>query len=428
MTQLLGISLPDHWTTSPLKHVTTLLNRGSTPNYVDNGPVRALSQAANQDSGIDWQRTRFHDYHGDSAKLRGRLRQGDVIINSTGTGTLGRIGQFEGNLDGIPSMADSHLTVARFRPDFVYPRFAYYWLRSQPFQEYIYAALVVGATNQIELNRDRLAVADLPLPPMNEQRHIADFLDAETAHTDRLIALQREIITRLHERDVAILDAEIDQLARKAGTLPFRRFTAGVDQGSSPQCEGIPAADGEWGVLKVSCLRPGEFFPDENKRLPVNLAPDVTHEVHEGDLLITRANTPQLVGSTAVVPPGRSRLLLSDKIFRVRLLPKLDPHYLTAIARGTQIRSLCSATSNGASQSMANIRFEEIKDWPIPAASLKEQRDLVVRMNSVWDITRRLRTKLQHQLTLLNERRQALITSAVTGQIDLSTASTRGDS
>ncbi|MGV9763588.1 restriction endonuclease subunit S [Micromonospora tulbaghiae] len=266
----------------------------------------------------------------------------------------------------------------------------------------------------------------IPAPPIEEQRRIADFLDAETARIDKLSALQSESATLIHERESALLDGTIDELMAHVGAVPFRRFIAGMDQGASPQCDSIPAGPNEWGVLKVSCLRPGLFLPEENKRLPENLTPDVQREIQNGDLLITRANTPQLVGSTAVVQNVRPKLLLSDKIFRIRLLPSTEPRYIAAVARSTRVRSLCGAASNGASQSMANIRFEEVKEWQIPPIDIREQLRVVAQVNERSEHNRALLAIIDKQAALLAERRQALITAAVTGQIDVSTASGRG--
>ncbi|MFC9123250.1 hypothetical protein ACFTXO_26205 [Streptomyces sp. NPDC057067] len=263
------------------------------------------------------------------------------------------------------------------------------------------------------------------IPDLEEQRHIADFLDAETARIDRLSDLQQRVIDRLDEREAAQLDNAIDELIHQSGTVPLRRFVWSVDQGVSPQCEAVPAGDDEWGVLKVSCLRPGVFNSEENKRLPDGIQPERGSEVHEGDLLITRANTPQLVGSTAVVRHVRGRLLLSDKIFRVRLAEGMSPDFVAVVARGSRIRSLSAAGSNGASQSMANIRFEQVKAWPMPAVGTAQQQDLVERVARNRRSLDALRPAVNRQLDLLTERRQALITAAVTGQFDVSTASGR---
>ncbi|MES4880322.1 restriction endonuclease subunit S [Streptomyces sp. NPDC000349] len=265
----------------------------------------------------------------------------------------------------------------------------------------------------------------VPLPPREEQRRIADFLDAETARIDRLIQLQCLTMNKLDEREMAQLDSAVDELLDRWGTVPLRRFLRSVDQGTSPQADAFPAGPDEWGVLKVSSLRPGRFFPDANKRLPADLQPDVKNEVRAGDLLITRANTPQLVGSTAVVPQTRGKLLLSDKIFRVLLDQRITAEFVAMVARGSRIRGLCSASSNGASQSMANIRFEEVKAWPIPAATLDAQHEVVKQFDQQRSALDELRTMIERQISLLTERRQALITAAVTGQFDVATASGR---
>ncbi|WP_225846855.1 restriction endonuclease subunit S [Streptomyces sp. HPF1205] len=302
-------------------------------------------------------------------------------------------------------------------------RFAAWALCSSYVADQVSASSRGSTRSRINLEVAREIV--LPVPHVEEQRRIADFLDAETARIDRLSSLQQQVVHLLDERESAQLDLAIDELVGRHSDVPLRRFLWGVDQGTSPQCEAVPAGENEWGVLKVSSLRPGLFLPHENKRLPEGVEPDRTSEVHDGDLLITRANTPQLVGSTAVVRGARSKLLLSDKIFRVRLTREMSPDFVAAVARGSRIRALCAAGSNGASQSMANIRFDEVKAWPLPAVGPDLQRDLVHRSSRARAQLDALRKKVNRQLHLLAERRQALITAAVTGQIDVSTASGR---
>ncbi len=75
---------------------------------------------------------------------------------------------------------------------------------------------------------------------------------------------------------------------------------------------------------------------------------------------------------------------------------------------------------------MANIRFDEVKAWPIPVADLPKQRDFIDKANRSREQVNTLRLAITRQIDLLTERRQALITAAVTGQIDVSTASGRG--
>ncbi|MCC0094717.1 restriction endonuclease subunit S [Streptomyces flavotricini] len=263
----------------------------------------------------------------------------------------------------------------------------------------------------------------IPLPPLGEQRRIADYLDTETTRINKLTALQLDIRNKLSERERALRDGLVDNLAALCGELPMRRFVTKIEQGASPQCEAIPrqAAD-EWGVLKLSAVKQGRFDDRENKRLPEDVAPTPAYEVHRGDLLVTRANTPHLVGDVAVITGNTKRLLLPDLIYRVGLLPEMDAAFVAQVALSSRVRLLVESVARGSSQSMVKLRGEDIKEWPIPVASATQQRTLLTEVERNAETIGRLRAVADRQLSLLDERRQALITAAVTGQFDVTTA------
>jgi type I restriction enzyme, S subunit len=280
----------------------------------------------------------------------------------------------------------------------------------------------VGNVRTPRINPEDLGEIRVALPSLEEQRLIADFLDAEVARIDYLVSMQIRVSGCLMEREQVLLDAGLDELIGRYGSLLFRRFIYRTEQGSSPQCDNIPAEDDEWGVLKVSAVKAGRFVPTENKRLPDEIAPDRRWEIKRDDLLITRANTPALVGAVAVAKDPRPKLLLCDKIFRINVISELDKDFLALAARGSRIRAMCSEASHGTSQSMANLKIDEIKQWPIPFAPLREQRAFVACVREASATSERLQTAIARQLKLLEERRRAVITAAVTGQIDVTTA------
>ncbi|MCU7823229.1 restriction endonuclease subunit S [Kitasatospora sp. DSM 101779] len=355
-----------------------------------------------------------------SAKLK--LRGGEVLISKLNP-RKSRALIVESST--VPMVSSTEFVGLRVR-DGVESRYLLYLLQSEFVRQELDSRVQSVTRSHQRVAPEEITHLQVAVPALEEQRRIVEFLDAETMRIGQLLAARQDVMEKLEERESALLDLEIDGLLATSAVAPLRRFVWSVDQGASPQCEAVPAGEDEWGVLKVSCLRPGSFFPGENKRLPSGVDPMVRSEVREGDLLITRANTPQLVGSTAVVPAVRSKLLLSDKIFRVRLTRGVLPGFVAELARGSRIRALCAASSNGASQSMANIRFEEVKAWPVPVVSIAEQRLVVERIASKRKVIEVLRRAIDSQRALLAERRQALITAAVTGQFDVSTASGRG--
>lgn len=348
------------------------------------------------------------------------VRTGDLVVNRL----WARFGAYgTAPMTGVISPA---YWVLQINQEMIHPRFLHYLLRSEPYRQEIARRSKNMPPNGFELLWEQFRWIRIPQFPIDEQRRIADFLDAETGHMERVATLQVAAQKLLEEREYSLLNSAVDEHVERFGNLPLRRFLVGIEQGVSPQCDAIAADEREWGVLKVSSVRPGNFMPSENKKLPNDLKPERRYEVHEGDLLVTRANTPSLVGATAVVGQTRDRLLLCDKIFRVRLAPGILPEYVAVVARGERIRSLCSSAAHGTSQSMVNLKHEEVKGWPIPWAPLSTQKKLMKRVSETSAQMVCLHSSIERQLKLLTERRQALITAAVTGQIDVTTASRRG--
>ncbi|MEU8138604.1 restriction endonuclease subunit S [Streptodolium elevatio] len=267
----------------------------------------------------------------------------------------------------------------------------------------------------------------VPLPPQREQQRIANFLDAQMDYLDRLATLDSEVLSRLDERKQALRDSAIDQLSKRHGNLPLRRLMRCIEQGTSPRCEATPRqGPEEWGVLKLSSVKNGSFNPNENKRLPTSVPPPRMWQVNEGDLLVTRANTPRLVGDVAVATGDCTRLLLPDLIYRIKLRTDIDPHFVAQVSLGSQIRQRIEATARGSSQSMVKLRGEDIRSWPVPNAPLRQQQEFTQSLLRWTEPAETLRAALNQRSQLLTERRQALITAAVTGQFDVSTASGRG--
>ncbi|MFI2286248.1 restriction endonuclease subunit S [Streptomyces niveus] len=319
---------------------------------------------------------------------------------------------------GIPAAMDNNLMA--IAPTAGEGRFWLYALSAIDLGE------IAGSGPLPYVNEGQVRDLRIPFPPLEEQRRIADFLDAEIRRIDQLVGLQENLRALLDERERAQRDQLVNRLAEAVGEAPLRRFTRRVEQGESPQCDSAPrVGDSEWGVLKLSAIKRGFFDASENKRLPADIKPTAAYEVARGDLLISRANTPNLVGDVAVVDSGQAKLLLPDLIYRVVLAPGVDANYVAQVALSGKVRGLIESVARGSSQSMVKLRGEDIKGWPIPVASGAQQAQLVEEMARATDVTGRLRNAVACQLALLAERRQALITAAVTGQFDVSTASGR---
>ena len=256
----------------------------------------------------------------------------------------------------------------------------------------------------------------------HEQRRIADFLDDRVARIDRINRSPPRAggfaeVRAKHSGKYRLRGPSGQEVAR------LGYFVRAIEQGWSPQCDSIPARPDEWGVLKVSSVKPGRFHAGENKRLPDELEPLRDYAVRAGDLLVTRANTPALVGAFAVVPDGvPPRLLMSDKIMRVRLSPELDPKFVALLSQTQLVRDKLTSSGTGTSQSMVNIRGDDIRDLRVPVLPQKRQREVVALHAQAITAIDRHGSILHDEICLLSEYKSSLITAVVTGEIDVTTA------
>lgn len=169
--------IPKAWALSNIGIVCTYLQRGRSPKYCDHSALPVINQRSIRWHGIDSQYLKYvHPDQFPQWSNERYVRAGDVLWNSTGTGTLGRACLIKDADVATPKVVDSHVTILRPNPQVVDSRFLFYWIKGPTIQNMI-DALSSGTTNQIELNRSTISETRIPIPPLNEQKRIADKLD-----------------------------------------------------------------------------------------------------------------------------------------------------------------------------------------------------------------------------------------------------------
>ena len=276
------------------------------------------------------------------------------------------------------------------------------------------------------------------LPPLEEQKAIAAFLDRETAKIDGLIAEQERLIELLKEKRQAVISHGvtkgvnegavkkhsgvqwIGEIPQKWTVCEVRRVVNQIEQGWSPECLGRHAELSEWGVLKTGCVNYGRFAEQENKALPDDLTPATEYEVRPGDVIMSRANgSPELVGATAIVESVRPRLMLSDKLFRFGFGKDLDPRFFVLIFNARYMRAQIERAISGAEGLANNLPQSALKSFVLALPPMAEQSEIVKRISAKLQEIDRLGGEAATYIALAQERRSALITAAVTGQIDV---------
>ena len=317
------------------------------------------------------------------------------------------------------------------------PRYFHYLFRT-PLYKAMYKAVSTGVVDsRLRLYSDKFFALPALLPPLPEQQRIVAFLDGKTRQIARLLRNKRQLIKLLTEQKQALIHRAVTQgldadAPRKdsgvawLGEVPahwevkrFRTLITNIEQGWSPQCESQPAQEGQWGVLKVGCVNNSVFTISENKALPAELIPIPEYEVQPGDLLMSRANTRELVGSAALVRNTQSKLLLCDKLYRIKLKDSILPEYAELFLNTKTTRWQIESVTSGASSSMQNISQGVVRDLIVFLPPQKEQQDIINYVQNDTDLIDQTITRAQREIELIQEYRTRLIADVVTGRVDV---------
>jgi type I restriction enzyme S subunit len=160
------------WEKNQLVNKTSYLKRGISPKYVEGVGHIIINQKCIRDNRIDFTFSKICDSQKTIPEEK-ILKKGDILINSTGKGTLGRTAQIKNDLEET-LLVDTHITIVRAAED-VDQFFLGQLIRKN---EIVIEAMGKGSTQQLELSRTDLGELELSFPPLPTQRKIASILSA----------------------------------------------------------------------------------------------------------------------------------------------------------------------------------------------------------------------------------------------------------
>lgn len=272
-------------------------------------------------------------------------------------------------------------------------------------------------TTFAELSADGLGDVPVCVPPLDEQRRIADFLDAETARLDRLLDLRRRQEDALAAQYDATVTAAIVGGTGGRGSVRLKHAGARVTVG-------IVVTPAAWYVDKggVSAVRGVDVSRGSIRTeglVQISLEGDRTHSksrLRTGDVLVVRTGK---AGAACTVPESLVGANAIDVLI-IRPGDRLLPRFVEHIINSEQTRRFVEEFSVGTIQSHFNVGT--LGELPIPVIPLDEQALVVKKLDELATRQAGLADAIALQRAFLTERRQALITAAVTGQLDVTTA------
>lgn len=358
------------------------------------------------------------------------VQHGDLVLNKMKTwqGSLG-VSPHEGIVSPAYFVAEPVAPVES--------RFIHHLLRSQPLIAEYGARSKGIRPSQWDLPWEEFSRIIVALPSERGQRAIADFLDAETSRIDALIAKKRQLVERLNQRlsvEHERLVLGQDQVQGNSTNGGFYGATAWPETAlrhlncevqTGPFGSQLHADDyvkDGWPVVNPSNIVGGQIIAlpevSVNNKTRARLA---RHLLRSGDVVFGRRGE---MGRAGLVHEHEAGWLCGTGSLRLRLVgDQLLPEYLKLLLETGAAKRYFQLSSVGST--MENLNTEILLALPVLVPPIGEQSRVVSVVSKSRAYNLKLESKLNRSIDLLAEHRQALITAAVMGQIEVPVAAAR---
>ncbi|KZF07835.1 hypothetical protein A2J03_22575 [Rhodococcus sp. EPR-157] len=410
MTGPLWGDLPNGWLAGQVKNAATV-TLGKMLQSRDSGSdaFAPYLRAANvQPDGVlaldDVNEMWFSDSEMDQLSIRA----GDVVVVEGGQGGFGRAAYVDEDLPGWGFQN----SINRLRPIGNFDgRFISYYLIALRASGFIRA--YSNVVSMPHLTAEKLARVPMPLPPPSEQRPIADYLDRETARIDTLIAEQQRLIDLLRERRRAVIDHSVLIDAENVTFSRLFSFHNG-DRGSA-----YPSRD-EFALGGVPFVNAGHLsggavsYDGMNYVTPEKYRDMGGAKLLPGDILFCLRGS---LGKFGYFDGAGGGALASSLVaLRCYDQSRIDLRYFLYFLASSSMADAVRLAETGSAQ--PNLAVEQLARIALPLPSPEEQRTIANHLDYQIAKIDTLTRESGYLIELSKERRSALITAAVTGQID----------
>lgn len=199
---------------------------------------------------------------------------------------------------------------------------------------------------------------------------------------------------------------------------PLKRAIKKIESGTSVNAADAPAEIGFLGVLKTSCVYEGWFDWRENKTVLEEDLNRVSCPLIKNTLIVSRMNTPDLVGATGLVEVAPEGIFLPDRLWQIYFDNNQEPKFIFYFTKSPAYRAQVKVVCCGTSSSMQNLAQDDFRSLWFAEPPIIEQTQIARFLDHE---TTRIDTLIEEQqrlIELLKEKRQAVISQAVTKGLD----------
>ena len=403
--------MTSEWHEVPLRELVGYISKGIAPSYAEEASettIRVLNQKCNRNFRISYGDSRLHDTLKKKVPPERYVKPDDILINSTGAGTAGRIAQIE----DVPSATtiDGHMILIRSNRK-VTQKFLGYALKAHQWEV---LQLDEGSTGQTELNRDRLLDEIMINYPVSfdEQNAIVGTLES----IDRKLIVNEQLNDNLQRQLRTIFKAEFtdNPELENITQIPLSELCHVVTKGTTPTTLGKPFVESGINFIKAESILDDHSI-DKSKFAFIDEETNALLKrsiIHAGDVVFTIAGT---LGRFALIDENVLPANTNQAVAIIRAdLEKVLPEYIYTCFIGEWHTDYYAKRVQQAVQ--ANLSLTTIKSLPIP---LLDEAKMSEYLSLILPLIKAIKTN-EAQNEKLAALRDNLLPKLMSGEIDVS--------
>ena len=449
------MELPEGWATSPISE-SCLVMSGQTP--------KGIEDIALEDEEIPWFRVGSMNEPGNEEFLE----KTNIRLSREATKKLGlhiypadtivfpkRGGAIATNKKRILAQPSAYdLNLMGILPIGLENRFVWHWFQTIDLKQ------LSDGSNVPQINHGDIEPLIIPVPPLKEQRRIVAKIEELRERSQKarshlsaipnlcnkfrqsvLAAAFRGDLTadwREQNPDVEPAQVLLERIGKELGQnladvqteidrtddeIPstwawakLKLMIKKIQPGNNFLCPEVPVTETTVGLVKISAVTWGTFNPKETKTVADPSKVDPNLFIQPGDLLVTRANTLELVGASVVVDEIHYKIMLSDKVWRVDIL-EVDKKYINFYLRSKDGRKEIESRATGNQLSMRNISQNAFRDVVIAIPPIEEQKEIGRQIESCFNSINQSKQAYQETKDYLNQLDRSILAKAFRGEL-----------
>ena len=267
------------------------------------------------------------------------------------------------------------------------------------------------------INKQQISELTIPLPPLAEQERIVAILDEAFAGIATAVANTEKNLANARELFESHLNAVFEQKGEGwVETTLEKVLSVQPQNGWSPPAANH--ADSGTAVLTLSSVTGFNFRPDKLKFTSAPTDSRRNYWVKNGDFLITRSNTPELVGHVAIAEGISEPTIYPDLIMRMNPMPdRMVTKFLYYQMRAPALRKEITGRAHGANPTMKKLSNGTVRTLPIAVPSIATQRENVKTLDALAAETQHLETLYRRKLAALTQLKQSILQKAFAGEL-----------